>query len=220
MSWTWQSPLTATSTAELSKMKNGDEKNDFYLFIFFKCFISSSFFTSSIYIFFIIWLSYLCTFFALLLIEMKEEKSGIKGNPAGKITTPSFSTSAPCFAQINKSEWMQTERKLLITRNIERKTRLQSLSFLMILRMYKRKRAGVRDLSHLAASRSQWLRVGSPVMFNRSPGEEEEKKERKRRKVFSSPVSAEIQEERRLCEEASAKQNGSGGHQRLVHRRG
>lgn len=59
------------------------------------------------------------------------------------------------------------------------KDMLQSLSFLMILRMYKRKRAGVRDLSHLGASRSQWLRVGSPVMFNRSPGEKKKKKERK-----------------------------------------
>lgn len=94
------------------------------------------------------------------------------------------------------------------------KDMLQSLSFLMILRMYKRKRAGVRDLSHLGASRSQWLRVGSPVMFNRSPGEK-----KKEEKSFSSPVFAEILEERHLCEEALAKQNSSGGHQHLIHSR-
>lgn len=70
------------------------------------------------------------------------------------------------------------------------------------------------DLSHLGASRSQWLRVGSPVMFNRSPGEK-----KKEEKSFSSPVFAEVLEERHLCEEALAKQNSSGGHQHLIHSR-
>lgn len=91
----------------------------------------------------------------------------------------------------------------------------QSLSFLMILRMYKRKRAGVRDLSHLGASRSQWLRVWQPCHVQPLAG-----RKKKEEKSFSSPVFAEILEERHLCEEALAKQNSGGGHQHLIHSRG
>lgn len=55
----------------------------------------------------------------------------------------------------------------------------------------------MRDLSLLAASHTQCWRVGSPVMFNRSPGEEREKE---RRKLFP-PILAGILEDGRLCEE-------------------
>lgn len=123
-------------------------------------------------------LSSLCTFcFAFHRDErrkLRDEKKYCR-----KITIPSFSMYAQYFAQIKESEWVIADRAEASHNEGHReKDMLQSLSFLMILHMYKRKRAGVRDLSHLAAaSRSQWLRVGSPVMFNRSPGEE--KKEEK-----------------------------------------
>lgn len=42
---------------------------------------------------------------------------------------------------------------------------LQSPIF-AILCMYKRQRARVGDLSHFGVSHTQWVRVGSPVMFN------------------------------------------------------
>lgn len=79
--------------------------------------------------------------------------------------------------------------------------------YFAILCMYRRQRARVGDLSHFGVSHTQWVRVGSPVMFNQWW-----------KSSFYFYFFVWILREQHLSEEALAKQSSTGGHpQHTMH---